>query len=477
MSAQGESEGGSSRSPRPLLDPRVGSSRGPGAGGSTFTVIVAAAANFGVALAKAVAGVLSGSSAMLAEAGHSVADTVTELLLLVALKRSKKPPDAEHPLGYGPERYIWALLASVATFVGGGVFAVYDGIRALTHGEEPGNPLVSYIVLAVAFVLEGFSLRTGVKQATGRARHFSVPVLRYLRHTPDTAVKAVVMEDTAALVGLALAALGLLGGQLTGSSVWDGIASVLIGLLLVVVAWVLGRSNTELLVGRALPAPLREAVERELTAVRQIEDVLELTTLVQGPGEILIAAKVDFRDAVTSEEIERACEEAEARLRAMIPAVKRVYLDPTPPRNADREGPVLSAPSPESRIPPGRANVAEGGHPRGAAPFGDRHCANGSPSQPARPAGGVMTNPEQDPNRQEGPADGGAAGAPGVHDGGADGGAEGPADGGAAGTPGVHDGGADGGAEGPADGGAAGTPGVHDGGADGSADESSPSGS
>lgn len=316
----------------PLLDPRVGSRRGPGAGGSTFTVIVAAAANLGVALAKAAAGVISGSSAMLSEAGHSVADTITEVLLLTALKRSKKPADEDHPLGYGPERYIWALLASVATFVGGGVFALYDGIRTLTHGESPGNPLASYIVLAVAFVLEGFSLRTGLKQATGRAKHFRVTILRYLRHTPDTAVKAVVLEDAAALSGLVLAALGLLGGQLTGSGVWDGIASILIGLLLVLVAWVLGRANTELLIGRALPAPARDAVRRELRAVRHIESVLELTTLVQGPGEILIAAKVDFRDISTSDQVEWACEEAESRLRALLPAVKRVYLDPTPPR-------------------------------------------------------------------------------------------------------------------------------------------------
>ncbi|MGW0818777.1 cation diffusion facilitator family transporter [Streptomyces viridiviolaceus] len=335
MDTQGEPGRESNRQSRTVLNPRVGSSEGPGAGGSTFTVIVAAAANFGVALAKAVAGIISGSSAMLAEAGHSVADTVTEVLLLTALRRSKKPADDEHPLGHGPERYIWALLASVATFVGGGVFALYDGIHALTHGESPSDPLISYIVLAAAFLLEGWSLRTGLKQATGRAEHFRVPILRYLQHTPDTAVKAVVMEDAAALTGLILAALGLLGGQLTGSGVWDGVASILIGLLLVVVAWVLGRSNTELLIGRALPAPVREAVSRELTAVRHIENVLELTTLIQGPGEILIAAKVDFCDVSTARQIEWACEEADTRLRALIPAVKRVYLDPTPPRGSD----------------------------------------------------------------------------------------------------------------------------------------------
>src|SRR6478735_2750052 len=146
-----------------------------GSGESVFTVIVAAAANLGIAIAKAVAGVISGSSAMLSEAAHSVADTVTELLLLTALKRSEKPADEDHPLGYGPERYIWAMLAAVATFVGGAVFSLYDGIHTLLKGEELGDPLVSYIVLAVAFLLEGFSLRTGVRQVRGEAARLRMP--------------------------------------------------------------------------------------------------------------------------------------------------------------------------------------------------------------------------------------------------------------------------------------------------------------
>ncbi|WP_434589772.1 cation diffusion facilitator family transporter [Streptomyces sp. A5-4] len=297
---------------------------------STTTVIVAAVANLGIAVAKAVAGVISGSSAMLSEAAHSVADTVTELMLLTALKRSEKPADEDHPLGYGPERYIWAMLASVATFVGGAVFAIYDGVHTLIHGEELGDPLISYIVLAVAFLLEGYSLRTGVKQVRGEAARFNAPVGRYLRFTPDTAVKAVVMEDSAALVGLLLAAGGLLGGQLTGSGVWDGLASILIGLLLVYVAWVLGRSNAQLLIGRALPREMRETVRSELLSVPHIIGVLELTTLVQGPHEVLIAAKIDFRDVSSAEQIEWACEEAEQQLRERFPAIRRVYLDPTP---------------------------------------------------------------------------------------------------------------------------------------------------
>ncbi|NYV74980.1 cation diffusion facilitator family transporter [Streptomyces sp. UH6] len=303
-----------------------------GGGESTVTVIVAAAANLGIALAKAVAGVISGSSAMLSEAAHSVADTVTELLLLTALRRSEKPADQAHPLGHGPERYIWALLAAVATFVGGAVFSLYDGVHTLVKGEDLGDPLVSYIVLAVAFVLEGVSLRTGLRQTRAEARRYGASTGRYLRHTPDTAVKAVVMEDTAALVGLTLAALGLLGGQLTGSGVWDGVASLLIGALLLYVAWVLGRSNAELLVGRPLPPAVRDGIRAELRAVPHIEEVLELTTLLQGPREALVAAKVDFRDVSTAAEVEWACEAAERRLREVFPVISRVYLDPTPAR-------------------------------------------------------------------------------------------------------------------------------------------------
>ncbi|MDV5145828.1 cation diffusion facilitator family transporter [Streptomyces sp. SBC-4] len=301
-----------------------------GNGESTFTVIVAAAANLGIAVAKAVAGVVSGSSAMLSEAAHSVADTVTEAMLLTALKRSEKPADEDHPVGYAGERYVWAMLAAVATFVGGAVFSIYDGIHTLVHGEELGDPLVSYIVLGVAFVLEGFSLRTGIKQVQAEAERMKAPLTRYLRLTADTTVKAVVMEDSAALAGLMLAAGGLLGGQITGSGVWDGVASILIGALLVYVAWVLGRSNAELLIGRPLPKRVRAEIREELLSVPHIVDVLDLTTLIQGPGEVLIAAKVDFRDVSSAAQVEWACEDAESQLRERFPSIRRVYLDPTP---------------------------------------------------------------------------------------------------------------------------------------------------
>ncbi|MFF0474215.1 cation diffusion facilitator family transporter [Streptomyces sp. NPDC004284] len=299
-------------------------------GESTFTVIVAAAANLGIAVAKAVAGIISGSSAMLSEAAHSVADTVTEVMLLTALKRSEKPADEDHPVGYAGERYVWAMLAAVATFVGGAVFSIYDGVHTLTHGEELGDPTISYIVLGIAFLLEGFSLRTGIRQVKAEAERMKAPFARYLRLTADTTVKAVVMEDSAALAGLMLAAGGLLGVQITGSDVWDGIASILIGLLLVYVAWVLGRSNAELLIGRPAPRPMRDGIREELLSVPHIIDVLDLITLIQGPGEVLVAAKIDFRDVSSAEQVEWACEDAESQLRERYPAIRRVYLDPTP---------------------------------------------------------------------------------------------------------------------------------------------------
>ncbi|MHC8561797.1 cation diffusion facilitator family transporter [Streptomyces albidoflavus] len=304
---------------------------GPGAdrGESTFTVLVAAGANLGIAVAKAVAGVISGSSAMLSEAAHSVADTVTELLLLTALRRSAHPADEAHPLGYAAARYVWALLASVATFVGGAVFAIYDGVHTLAVGEELGDPTLSYAVLGLAFLLEGFSLRTGIRQMRGEARRARTPLRHYLRHTPDTTVKAVVMEDSAALVGLVLAAGGLTGAHLTRSPVFDGVASLLIGLLLVYVAWSWAAPNVELLLGRPT-RPVREAIHAELLAVDQVHSVLELTTLMQGPDEALAAAKIDFRDTATAAEIEWACERAERRLRERFPRIRRVYLDPTP---------------------------------------------------------------------------------------------------------------------------------------------------
>lgn len=310
---------------------------------------LATATQLGIAVAKAVGGIVSGSGAMFSEAAHSVADTVTELLLPTSLGRGAGPADEAHPPMYGPERYVRALLASVAAFFGGAVFAFYDGVHTLVHGREPGDPTVSYVILAVAFLLEGRSLPAARRRTKGGEARTRAPLGPYVTQTPDTAVKAVPLENLAAPIGLVLAAGGLLGAQLTGSGAYDGVASLLIGALLVAVARELGRSNAQYLTGRALPAGMRAEVREELLTVPHIEGVLELTTLVQGPDEVLVAAKIDFHDLASARQVEAACEDAEDQLRERFPAIRHVYLDPTPTPT--------SAPAP----PPGPAGRGPAG--------------------------------------------------------------------------------------------------------------------
>ena len=308
---------------------------GDPAGDSVVTVVVAMLANLAIAIAKAVGALVSGSAAMLSESAHSVADTVTEVLLYVALRRGRRPADRRHPLGYGRESYLWALLAALATFVAGAVVSVMEGIDKVLHGEQGGDPLVSYVVLAVAFVVEGISLWRAVHQVRSSARRWRMDPATYLRHTTDTAVKAVTFEDSAALVGLAVAAGGLWLTETTGSPVWDGAASIVIGAVLVVVAWSLARANASLLVGRSAIPSLDDALRRELESLPQVEAVPVFVTTVLGPGRLFVAAKVEFADGCTTDDVERAADEAERRLVARYPGVEQVFLDPTARVGAD----------------------------------------------------------------------------------------------------------------------------------------------
>ena len=296
---------------------------------SIGTVLVAGAANLVIAVAKLVAGLLAGSAAMLSEAAHSLADTITEVFLFVALRRGRKPADEEHPFGYGKESFVWAFIAALFTFVGGAGFSVYRGITQMTGGEHSGDFLWSYVVLAVGFVAEGVSFLRAQRQVAGQSQRWGITPFRFLRLTPDTAVKAVYFEDSAALIGLVLAAAGLALTQLTGDDMWDGLASVVIGVLLFAVAGALARTNASLLVGRAVPRPMHNRIASDLAAIDIVEAVPTLLTMQLGPGDVLVAAKVDFADGVTSDEIETASDDAERRLRARYPAIRYVFLDPT----------------------------------------------------------------------------------------------------------------------------------------------------
>lgn len=296
---------------------------------SVGTVIVAGLANLAIAIAKAVAGLISGSAAMLSEAAHSVADTTTEVLLYVALRRGARPADPVHPFGYGRESWVWAFIAALFTFVAGAGFSITHGVHTIRTGEHSGDYLVSYVVLAVSFAIESVSLARAVRQVRTAARRWDTTPARYLRLTPDTAVKAVFLEDSAALIGLLLAGLGVGLAQYTGDELWDGLASIAIGLLLLVVAAILARSNVSLLVGRSVPRRLRDLLEADLASLPTVDRVDTLLTMQLGPADVLVAAKVDFADDATGADIEAAADEAERRLAERYPGIRYVFLDPT----------------------------------------------------------------------------------------------------------------------------------------------------
>ncbi|MFG2052644.1 cation diffusion facilitator family transporter [Micromonospora sp. NPDC048930] len=296
---------------------------------SVATVVVAGAANLAIAVAKLVAGLISGSAAMLSEAAHSVADTTTEVLLYLALRRGARPADRHHPFGYGKESYVWAFLAALFTFVVGAGFAITHGVTTILVHEHTGNYLASYIVLGISFAVESVSLGRAYQQVRREADRWRATTSRYLRLTADTTVKAVFLEDTAALIGLLIAAVGLGLSELTGEELYDGVASILIGVLLLVVAGILARSNISLLVGRAVSDRVHRRIEHELVGIPHVDRVDTLLTMFLGPEDILVAAKVDFDDDASGSDIEAAADEAERRLTEQFPEIGYVFLDPT----------------------------------------------------------------------------------------------------------------------------------------------------
>ena len=296
----------------------------------TVTVVVAAGANVIIAGAKLVAGAITGSAAMQAEAAHSAADTITEGFLFVAARRGGRDPDRRHPLGHGRETYLWAFLAAGVTFVLGAGFALFRGVDILLHGEHQDVTVaVPTLVLVFAFFMDGMSLKRGLSQARAGAARAGVPLRTYLHVTSDTTLKAVILEDCAALIGLVIAGAGLGLWQLTGDPIWDGTASVVIAVLLVAVAVTLAVTNLSLLTGQAASEPLQVALRTEVESLAGVETVPVFLAVVLGPGDLLVAAKVHFAPDASAAEIERVADDAEDHLRARFPGVRYVFLDPT----------------------------------------------------------------------------------------------------------------------------------------------------
>jgi cation diffusion facilitator family transporter len=297
---------------------------------STGTVIVALGANLAIAAAKITAGLIGGSSAMLAEGAHSVADTTNQVFLLTSLRLSRKEPDDTHPFGYGKERFFWSLLAAIGIFVSGAVFSILQGVHGLLSGEsEVAGYLLSYGVLLVSFLAEGTSWLKAVRQLRTEARAAGRGMIEHVRLSSDPTVKTVFSEDTAALVGLLLAALGLGLHQLTGQAFWDAGAAIAIGVLLALVAYLLGRDTKEMLIGEAAPAPVRDGIRAELADHAEVDRVLDVRTMLLGPEALLVAARLDMDDALGAAEVEDCTDAIAADLRAKFPQVREVYLDVT----------------------------------------------------------------------------------------------------------------------------------------------------
>jgi cation diffusion facilitator family transporter len=300
-------------------------------GASRRTVIVALLANGVIALTKLAGGMLSGSPALLAEAAHSVADTTNQAFLLASIALAQRRPSEDRPFGHGQQRFLWTFLAAVGMFVAGATFAVGYGIAELVRGgESAGGFAIAWITLAIAFVAEGASWLRALRQTRGEARDAGRPLLRYVRESRDPSVKMVLFEDTAALAGVAIAAAGIALHQITGQPFWDPAASIVIGLLLIAVAAWMAHDAAVLLTGAAARPEEREAIERVLEDSAHIDEVIELLTMVLGPNALLVAARVDLADAQAAEEIERAMTDVAQDVRAAVPDVTEVFLDPTP---------------------------------------------------------------------------------------------------------------------------------------------------
>jgi cation diffusion facilitator family transporter len=296
---------------------------------SDGTVLLAGAANLAIAVAKLTAGLLSGSTALLAEAAHSVADTLNQAFLLTALRRSRKPADTRHPFGYGMERYFWSLLAAVGIFVLGAGFSIAEGLRAILDPEPIAALAVIYPVLALSFVFEGISWLRAFTQVRREARAEGLPILTHLRNA-EPAVKTVAFEDSAALIGILIAAAGVTLAVLTGEDFWDGTASIAIGLLLIAVAFTLGRDSKAMLIGQALPVDTQRRIREVITNEPGIEGVLDLLSLRLAPDQVLVVATVDLVDAqTTGAAVEQLADSIDQEVRRQYPMVRHLYLDPS----------------------------------------------------------------------------------------------------------------------------------------------------
>ncbi|GAA2963672.1 cation diffusion facilitator family transporter [Actinokineospora diospyrosa] len=295
------------------------------AGGSTKAILAALGANAGIAVAKFVGFLVTGSSSMLAESVHSVADTSNQGLLLLGQKTSQRRATKEHPFGFGRDRYFYSFIVALMLFSLGSVFALYEGIHKISHPEALTSPWVAVIILVLAIGLESYSFYTAIvesKKIKGDATWWG-----FIRQSRTPELPVVLLEDAGALLGLVLALLGVGMTLVTGEPVWDGIGTLCIGVLLGIIAIILIVEMKSLLIGEGATAAELARIEDEL-ATGKVERIIHLRTQYLGPDELLVAAKIALRPGLLMEDVAQAIDDAEARIRAAVPAARLIYLEP-----------------------------------------------------------------------------------------------------------------------------------------------------
>lgn len=305
------------------------------ASGGAKAIVAALLANTGIAVTKFVAFLFSGSSAMLAESVHSVADAGNQLLLLLGGRRSRKAADIEHPFGYGRARYIYAFVVAIILFSVGGVFSLYEGVSKLQDPHPLENAWLPIVVLSIAIGLESFSLRTAVRESN-HVRG-TQGWIQFIRRAKAPELPVVLLEDVAALLGLSFAMLGVGLTILTGDSMWDAVGTIMIGVLLILVAVVLGLETGSLLVGEGASVDDVRAIRGVLERHDGITSVVHMKTLYLGPDELLVGAKVTFAPGTDIERVAAIINDLEVAMRAAVPIARVIYIEPgLETVNADR---------------------------------------------------------------------------------------------------------------------------------------------
>jgi len=281
----------------------------------------------GIAIAKFVAYFFTSSSSMLAESIHSVADTSNQALLLLGSRRAHKHATAEHPFGYGRERYFWSFVVALVLFSLGGLFAIYEGWHKLSEGGHGVSNVGWAIgVLALGIVLEGASFRTAIKES--RPLKGTASWWEFIRHSRSPELPVVLLEDFGALTGLVLAMVGISVAAITGDSRWDAYGTIAIGVLLVIIAAVLVFEMKSLLIGESANGPMRQKIVQAIEGTEGIGAVLDLRTQHVGPDQLLVGAEVEIDGLLDTEGVAATIDRAEARIRHAVPIAKMIYIEP-----------------------------------------------------------------------------------------------------------------------------------------------------